>query len=268
MKITLNALLTGMAMMTCCSIGRAQTQTIYYNDFTTGNNSTGIGGLAPTLSSGFAGGFNSATWNVVSNSATAFMHTDGTVGANQNSVLLPFTPQAGYLYTLSATITFSGAPGNWVSLGFSQFNPVNSATPRFTDNAVTGYDWMIANDAAGNNEQFFAGAKNSPSTGIGGSQGLMSGAGTFILSLNLDTIGSQWSIAAFINGTQLGTNFLYSANPTIGAVGLGQNTLTAPGNLQWDNFELTATPAPEPSMLALGGVGAAMFALFRRKNSK
>lgn len=266
MKITLNTLLAGMMIMSC-SLGRAQTQTIYHQDFTTGG-STGIGGTAPTLSYSIAGGSSSASWNVVSNSTTAFMHTDGTVGANQNSVLLPFTPQSGYLYTLSATITFAGAPGNWVSLGFSQFNPVNSATPRFADSAVTGYDWMIANDAAGNNEQFFAGPKGAPAAGIGGSQALMSGAGTFTLTLNLDTTTSLWSIASFINGVQLGTNFSYAANPTIAAVGLGQNTLTAPGNVQWDTFDLTATTVPEPSVLALTGVGAMMFAFLRKKNSK
>lgn len=267
MKITLKALLAAMATMTCGSIGWAQT-TIYYNDFTTGNSSTGIGGLAPTTAASFAGGSSAATWNVVSNSATAFMHTDGTVGANQNSVLLPFTPQSGYLYTLSATITFTGAPGNWVSLGFSQFNPVNSATPRFADSAVNGYDWMIANDATGNNEQFFAGVRGTPAAGIGGSQALMSGAGTFTLTLNLDTSGAQWGISSFIDGVQLGTNFVYGSNPTIAAVGLGQNTLTTPGNLQWDNIQLTASPVPEPSAFALAGVGAAMFALLRRKNSK
>lgn len=265
MKITLNAFLAGMALLTCCSMGRAQTQTIYHNDFTTGGGS-GIGGTAPTLSYSIAGGSSSATWNVVSNSATAFMHTDGTVGANQNSVLLPFTPQSGYLYTLSATITFTGAPGNWVSLGFSQFNPVNSATPRFADSAVTGYDWMIANDAAGNNEQFFAGPRGTPSAGIGGSQGLLSGSGTFTLTLDLNTMGAQWSIASFIDGVQLGTNFVYSANPTITAVGLGQNTLSAPGNLRWDTLDLTASPVPEPSVWALAGVGAAMLALLRKKN--
>jgi hypothetical protein len=250
-----------------CSLGRAQTQTIYHQDFTTGG-SGGMGGTAPTLSFSVAGGSSSATWNVVSNSATAFMHTDGTVGANQNSVLLPFTPQSGYQYTLSATISFTGAAGNWVSLGFSQFNPVNSATPRFADSAVTGYDWMIANDATGNNEQFFAGPKGTPGAGIGGSAGLLSGAGTFTLTLNLDTTGSQWGISSFIDGVQLGTNFTYAANPTIAAVGLGQNTLTTPGNLQWDSFDLTATPAPEPSVFALAGVGAAVFAFFRKKNSK
>jgi len=265
MKKIRNLVLAGMMAAFCCSVGNAQT-TIYSQDFTTAGSGVNIGGTAPTIANAFAGGSSSATWNVVSNSATAFMHTDGTVGANQNSVLLPFTPQSGYVYTLSATISFTAAPGSWVSLGFTGANPVNSATPRFTDSAVNGYDWLIANDATGNNEQFFAGPKNAPSAGIGGSQGLLSGAGTFTLTLNLDTTTTLWGISSFIDGVQLGTNYAYGANPTIVAVGLGQNTLTTPGNLQWDNIELTAEPVPEPSVLALASAGAVMFLLARRRN--
>lgn len=267
MKLTTKVLLAGMTMMLCCSIGRADT--IYYNDFTTGSSAT-LHGTAPTLANAFAGGSSSATWNVLSNSATAFMHTDGTIGANQNTALLQFTPQSGYDYTLTATLTFTAPAGSWVALGFASHNPAqNAGSAKLTDTAATGpdgIDWMIVNDATGNNEQFFSGPGASPGAGIGGAAAGLSGAGTFTLTLDLNTIGTQWSISSFINGIQLGTNFVYGSNPSINAIALGQNGLTASGNVQWDTVSLSATPVPEPSALALTGIGAAMLMLVRRQN--
>jgi len=266
MKIIANTLLAGMII--CCSATAAQT--IYFNDFTAGNGST-LHGTAPTLANAFAGGSGAATWNVLSNSATAFMHTDGTIGAAQNPALLSFTPQSGYVYTLTATLSFTATPGNWVALGFASHNPTqNAGSAKMTDTSATGpdgIDWLIANDAAGNNEQFFSGPGASPGAGIGGSAGLLSGAGTFTLRLDLDTTGPKWSIDAFIDGIQLGTNFTYSANPTITAVGIGQNTLGAPANVTWDTFDLSASTVPEPSILALAGVGSAMLMLARRRKA-
>jgi hypothetical protein len=270
MKRTLNALLVGIAMMTCGAIASAQT--IYYNDFTTGSSGTSLHGMAPTLANAFAGGSSTATWNILSNSATAFLNTDGSMGGNQNTALLAFTPQAGYVYTLSATLTFTATPGNWLALGFAGHNPAqNAGSAKMTDTGATGpsgIDWMIANDATGNNEQFFSGAGATPSTGIGGSQALMSGAGTYTLTIDLDTTRSLWTISSFIDGTQLGTSFTYASNPNIAAVGIGQNTLGAPGNVKWDTFDLTASPVPEPSTFALAGISAVMFAVLRRRKSK
>jgi len=65
----------------------------------------------------------------------------GTLRAD--SWLLPFTPHSGYVYTVTASVTFTGNPGNWVSLGFTQIVPTNAAGARFTDAPNTAYDWMI-----------------------------------------------------------------------------------------------------------------------------
>ena len=45
----------------------------------------------------------------------------------------------------------------------------------------------------------------------------------------------------FVNGTQMGTTYTYSANPTITAVGIGQTTLTSSTGIQWNYLALTAT---------------------------
>src|SRR6201999_1218145 len=54
-------------------------------------------------------------------------------------------------------------------------------------------------------------------------------------------------VSAFINGTQVGTNFVYTTNPTIAFAGIGQN---APGNtagIQWNNWALSVTQMPSSS---------------------
>ena len=44
-----------------------------------------------------------------------------------DSWVLPFTPRSGYVYTVSASVTFTGNPGNWIGLGFAQRAPINAA---------------------------------------------------------------------------------------------------------------------------------------------
>jgi hypothetical protein len=264
MRIPTKMLLTGIVAAFGCSLAHAQT--IYSNNFSLGGAVT-INGTTPTLANTFAGGTTSATWtSVIGVNDTSASLANGKVDASQNSVLLPFTPQSGYLYTLTASVTFSSNPGSWVNLGFTQFSPTDqtSGHARFADSTVNGIDWVIVNPTTAN-EQFFAGPRTTPSAGVG-SQNLASGLATYTLQLNLDTSTPLWTISSFINGTQLGPNFTFTANPTIAAVGYGQNTITSGSGIQWNNLELDATVVPEPSALALTGIGAAMFVLLRCRN--
>jgi hypothetical protein len=265
MKNTTLMLLTGLLVAFCSSVGQAQL--IYSNNFSLGGAVT-INGTAPTVANSVAGGTSTALWNsVIGVNDTSASLANGTVDASQNTVLLPFAPQSGYLYTLTASVTFSSNPGSWVSLGFSQFSPVNqtSGHARFTDTSVNGIDWMIVNPTTAN-EQFFAGPRTTPAAGVG-SQNLANGLATYTLQLNLNTGGPLWTISSFINGTQLGTDFTFTANPTVAALGYGQNTITSGTGIQWNNLELNATAVPEPSALALTGVGLAMLVFVKRKKT-
>ena len=93
---------------------------------------------------------------------------------------------------------------------------------------------------------------------------------TNTISIILDTSGANWVLSEYANGTLVqGVTYTYSANPSIGAVGLGQTTLgsdAAAAGHQWLSLSLTAVEVPEPAALALMGLGLAGFFVLRRRN--
>jgi hypothetical protein len=265
MKTNINLLLAGVTAAFCCSTGNAQI--VYSHDFTAGA-AVNVDGTAPTAAYDYAGGSSSAIWN----DALGVNNTHSMLANGVNSTtlgdswLLPFTPQSGYLYTLTASLTFSGNPGNWVGLGFAQHDSHNvpSGYGRFSDsgnNGPTGYDWMILTESSGN-VQYFGGAK-AANTIFNANGAFTAGPQTLTAEVLLNTSGANWTVSAYVNGVQMGTNFTYSANPTISAVGFTQNALSTPANYQWNSLALTAT-VPEPSALALTGLGLAGLFATRR----
>src|SRR5580698_10141410 len=181
MKTTINLLLAVIMTAICCSIGSAQI--IYSNAFNGGT--VTINGTAPTVANDYAGGTAAALWNSVTgtNDPMATL-ANGTVDTHANSVLLPFTPEPGYVYTLTASATLPAvASGKWINWGFAQSNPVNNATPRFADSPVNGYAFAIGTAVAGS-ETFFGGPRAAAQ--IGSSQQLMPAAGTHMLQVKLD----------------------------------------------------------------------------------
>ncbi|HTB82548.1 MAG TPA: glycoside hydrolase family 97 N-terminal domain-containing protein [Candidatus Sulfotelmatobacter sp.] len=227
------------------SVGDAQT--IYFDSFSLGTDD--IWGTAPDTATSQFGGTNTATWNdaLGVNDTNAF-YADGLVGTGQgDSILLPFKPQSGYTYTLTASMTFSGNPGSgdWVGVGFAQNDSVNVPVGdgRFSDSAnggPNGYDWVILTESTGN-VQFF--------TGPHGTGQLISQNGFFPantpathnVKLILDTTGAQWAIACYVDGVQAATTTTYASNPSIGAVGITQTTLPTPGLIHWNSFTLSVT---------------------------
>src|SRR5579863_8527350 len=125
--IKLRILLLAVAMVLllfCCSVGNAQI--IYSNNFALFG-ATNIWGAEPTVANSYAGGASAATWNdALGNNDTGDLLANGTDNTTLgDSWLLPFNPQSGYVYTLTASLTFTGNPGSWVGLGFAQNDSVN-----------------------------------------------------------------------------------------------------------------------------------------------
>jgi len=144
MKTSNHLVLAGMLVAFGCSIAHAQvnyssalslsgTTLIYSNSFT--GSAVDINGAAPTVANNVLGGSSSATWNVVSDNPTtgSYMYQDGTVGVLRNSYLLPFTPQANYIYILTTSVTLSNmSSGKWINWGFAQSATAKTG-PRFAD---------------------------------------------------------------------------------------------------------------------------------------
>ena len=241
MKTTSTWLLAGTLAAFCCRTGSAQT-IIYSNAFDGG--AVNIWRTAPNVAESLFGGTAAATWSdaLGVNDTNAF-YANGTVGtALPDSLLLPFQPQPGYIYTLSASLSFAGNPGGWVGVGFAQNDTSTAALGhgRFSDDSVTGYDWAILTEATGN-VQFFAGPRG---TGQLFTQNgfFTAGAATHTLNVVLNTTGAHWSIASYVDNVQVATDYAYGVNPPIGAVGLTQTALSAPANVHWDSLALSVAP--------------------------
>lgn len=251
MKKIVKLLVAGMLAGFCCSVGHAQSYSnalsggtlIYSNAFN--GDAVSLNGSAPTIANSVLGGTNSAVWNgALSNDAGSVLQNGNDTSSAGDSWGLPFKPQPGYVYTLSASFTFFGNPGNWIGFGFAQNDSSNLATGgRYADSATgdpNGYDFMIANESSGN-VQFFGGP-HATATVYNQNGAFGPGAGTYSFSIILDTTPTKWAVALFGNGVQKGTNFTYTTNPNIGATGLTQNAPGSPANAHWNSFSLTATP--------------------------
>ena len=234
MKPILSMLCAGTMAVFCCSTGNAQT--IYSNVFN--GEAVTLDGTAPTVANSLAGGVNSARWTCTyTNGVDGTVLGNGTLDNNSGCVLLPFTPQLGCIYYMTASLTVPASMGNWVAMGFTQFNTQTNygGYSRFADNPPDGYAWMYAQ--AGSGEVLCGGPKGSDQTTS--TPTVMSGAGTYALEIVPNTVGAQWTVSAFINGTQIGTNIVYSTNPTIGFAGIGQNSPGNTAGIQWNNWGLS-----------------------------
>lgn len=244
MKTMRNLLLAGMIPLCCCASGNAQI--VYSNNFTLGG-TTNVWGTAPTVANDYAGGTSSAAWNdaLGTNNTSALLANGSNTTTVGDSWLLPFYPQSGYIYTLTASLTFTGNPGSWVGIGFAQYDPVNASVGngRFADSAVNGYDWMILTESSGN-VQYFTGPKaNSPLIYAG--TGFAGGPQTLTAQVILNTESNQWTITAYVNGVQMGSTVTYGYYPPIGTVGITQTTLNTPAAVQWNYLTLGAVgPGP------------------------
>lgn len=237
---TIKLLLATAALVGFAAVS-ASAATIYSETF---SDTGALDGSTPDVTSG------GATWTASEwqeNGSTATIATNDS-NSNDDSAFLAFTPTAGKIYTLSATMTVptGGGTGGWVGLGFADTN------------TTTGSFW--ANDAAAwflyrpdTNVDTFLG----PGTNGSLDEGNHAGSADFDIVLN--TEGASWTAEWFINGGSVRTA-TFGTNPTINYVGFGREN----GNTSAiDNFSLTAVP--EPSAALLGGLG--MLALLRRRRN-
>ncbi|HTB82549.1 MAG TPA: LamG-like jellyroll fold domain-containing protein, partial [Candidatus Sulfotelmatobacter sp.] len=168
---------------------------ILYSNFFNGG-ALSIGVVPVTAANLLVGGTNTM-WNIVSNNPAAgyAAYGDGTLAANLNSVLLPFTPHSGYVYTLEASLTFTVTPpaGGWGGLGFSTQFPTNYVT----DPRVLNQGWALLNMGANGGGALL----NANGASQGGTPNLMTAVNTpYDIQVILDTTAPQWSVALYVAG--------------------------------------------------------------------
>jgi hypothetical protein len=191
----------------------------------------------------------SATWTAASS-----WNTDGTEATISavGLAFLPFTPQPGRIYTLSATIENLDTSGNnWTALGFANGTDVNDQW--HTVNSPV--DWFLARGDNTTVNQAFIG----PGTG-GGQAFNFEPTGPTAYEIILDTTPSSpanWTFTCLANGTV----YVHAAKfggsgPTISEVGFG-NEGTTTANVE--NFSLTQQVPFSAPFVTLQPVGGTNF---------
>jgi hypothetical protein len=233
---------------------------LYSNDFNGGMWS--VAGMPVTAANSLVGGTNTTWIDALGINDTGVMQANGIATSTLgNSWLLPFTPEPGYIYTVTATLTFFGYPGSWIGIGFAQTIPTNATgSARMDDADVTGYDWLILVESTQNAEYFGGPIGALPIYNANSSFG-SSVPGTHLVQVTLDTTGAQWAINANIDGTAMGSTTSYATQPSISGVGITQNALGAPAEIQWNSFMVSQVApgnvapyllAPQPSTNSIG----------------
>ena len=203
-----------------------------------------------------------ATW-----SASANLNTDGSTvisagtAASYNG-FLDFSPEAGYLYTLSATVDTSSGT-DWLAIGFATGSATDGA---FYDNAAP---WILYkdNDGAGAVEAFGAWLYEGSGTKVSSDLGGIDISGEITLSVVLDTTesisASSWSM--YVNEVQVHSGS-WGSNPTITGVGMG---VVDGGALSATIDDFTLTRAiPEPAVAGLISVFGIGLLFLRRRFAK
>ena len=156
---------------------------IYQQNFTGGN--TPIVGTTSTTGGG--------TW-----AGANLINLDGNSTAGDGAISLPFTPQSGFVYELTATINVTGANGTWLGVGFLETNSLYGFFgAKTTPTALRTADWQIWPQA------FNANVLTSNE-----------------VLVRLDTTEALWKTAMYQGGDQIGSTYTYmDGNPTINYVG-------------------------------------------------
>lgn len=252
MKTTLKFSLLAIAAVFFCSIGNAQisysnslsgSTLIYSNAFDGAQ--VNITNTPADYEAGILGGASNTNWvDALGTVDTNALYANGVMGTAQgDSWLLPFVPQPGYVYTLNASVNFFGNPNTWIGAGFCNYfgiTNISGGNARFN---TGGVDFGILTESS-RNVQAFAGP--GASIQYASVNGIWTPAnGVHTLTQILDTTGTKWVGACFVDGVQANTNFVYASNPTIKGVGLSQNgsqAALAQNTFVWSSLTLSATP--------------------------
>lgn len=168
------------------------------------------------------------------------------------------------IYELKATINISGSvdSDDWIAIGFSEEVNTNESRGFYNTDPTNnlnseGRPWMLLRE---NGAALVRSGPTSADDLVEPASGSFSSSNAS-LRFVYDTTLPNWTLDAFINGTQLdlngastGNSFSYGTNPTaIRSVGL---TASAGVNGSVQDFSLTVIPEPSSLWLMAAALGA------------
>jgi hypothetical protein len=268
-----------------CAMAQTPT-TIYFESFS--GSTENLHGTTPETTSAFAGGTLGATWRAGGNLNGNGIVVDDLGGTGNNvaagTALLPFVPQQGYLYTLSANIYGdSGTVNRWLGLGFVQgVNSTWNVNPEASTSAWTsaGFNptfWSISikgsTSASTDNSFTGPGANNLAVDGVAmlsdsGNPSPFPSKSADSLKITLDTSNAEWHVAwhfddVLVRSTAFSS--VFAGTNAINYVGFSSAGRVDIVGITIDNFTLTAIEVPEPSAYALAGFGLLAVLTLRRR---
>jgi len=253
-KLVAAALAAGMALGLA---GTASAAIILYQENFDGSSAADLDEKTPSsFTSGAHGVPSGAEWTALD------WKQDGSIaGGGGASAFLPFDPQNGWVYTLTATLNAGDAASNqnsWTGLAFTENNNTSGGILGAGNSNSSAFLYRTEN-SSGTSKEVVSFNVPPSATDDRVSHGAFDPAVT--LSMVLDTTESNWSTEFFINGSSVRTHTFTGGNPTINHVGFGRvNNATGP----IDSFQLSAIP--EPGSLALLGAGVGLLLLWRRRS--
>jgi hypothetical protein len=197
--------------------------------------------LTGTSPSDRTGGVGTNEWTA--NDDGHFQADGGAISNGNAGVWLPFTPEAGNIYTLSASLNTTTGAANFISLGFAQRN--NDTV--FNDSDTDGYGTMILRQNRGTGSPDAAyGGRYYPGEDTSGQQLMTTTAGVQDFKIILDASdadSADWTMS-FYNGGALVGGPVAAALGNYNQIGYAgfSKILTAEGTIS--DFELTVMPAP------------------------
>jgi hypothetical protein len=215
----LSILLLVSVLMFSIIASTARAEVVYFDDFD-GPAGTNLNGTKPDITPG------GETWQ-----AGQYVDADGTLGGdnagNMATAALPFTPELGKIYELSATVDNTG---DWVAVGFLGAS-VNTET-RILDNGVMLWA-LVRQSGTGSRDQAFIG----PGTASGLGDAPTSSAEELMVRIETNS-DTEWIVTWYFDGTEA---FKRTVNPSsfdIQNVAFGTNGLFSAVGGKISSFKL------------------------------